>query len=179
MNLRHEVQFSPDADGFTNSREALKRLLQNEGHEIHELKADLELVNYQNLKKFPQYLTSISHTQGAGAAILAAKSHYLSVGVDIEWSDRLMKEGTQRFYRHLNDSEYLNGLELWAMKEAAFKALSPLGFPGVLVLSKIIIQNEEFWSAEMSEIKGRLETFKIASNERELCLAVAYITKNY
>ncbi|MFA6237510.1 MAG: hypothetical protein WC635_09310 [Bacteriovorax sp.] len=178
MKLTHEVYFSDTKDNFTNSREALKHLLQNEGHEILELKSTLELVNFGNLKNFPQYLTSISHTKGAGAALLAHKSDYLSVGIDIEWSDRPMKDGTQKFYQNPQDSEYPNSLELWAMKEAAFKALSPLGYPGVLVLSKIIIQNGIFWSDERTELRGsvQVQVHEQTAVGKKLNVAIAYIS---
>lgn len=177
MKITHEVQFSATKDAFTNSREALKLLLQKDGHQILDLKQDLELINYQNLAKFPEYLTSITHTKGAGAAVLAKKSDYLSVGIDIEWSDRTMKLEAQRFFRHPEDSSYEDMIELWTMKEAAFKALSPQGFPGVLVLSKIIIQNGLFYTNEQPQIQGYVETQVKSFDNKKLYVAIAHIAR--
>ncbi|MGZ3788620.1 MAG: 4'-phosphopantetheinyl transferase superfamily protein [Bacteriovorax sp.] len=178
MKITHEVYISFTQDAFINSREALRRLLEKRGHEILDLKQDLELINYQHLKKFPEYLTSITHTRGAGASVLANKSDYLSLGIDIEWSDREMKPEAQRFFCHPEDSAVENKLKLWTMKEAAFKALSPLGHPGVLVLSKIIIQNGSFFTREKPELKGHVDSFIMPIEDRNLVVSIAYITRN-
>lgn len=178
MKITHEVQISDTKDTFTNSREALKRLLEKEGHQIHVLKQDLELVNFQNLKHFPQYLTSISHTRGAGASLLALKKDYLALGIDIEWSTRVMKSEARRFFRHPEDSLYQNDLELWTMKEAAFKALATQDYPGVLVLSKIIIQDGIFWSKERPELKGVVECSRQRFDNLELTVSLASIPRS-
>ncbi len=177
MKITHEVHISASNDAYTNSRMALKHLLEKEGHQIVDLSVDLTLLDFQNLPKFPEYLTSLSHTKGAGAAVLAHKKDYQSLGIDIEWSNRILKEGTQKFFRHPKDSIYENDLELWTMKEAAFKSLSPLGFPGVLVLSKIIIQEGVFWTNERKELRGKVSTQKLTFDNRELSIAIAKIEK--
>lgn len=179
MKITHEVQISATKDAFTNSREALARLLINEGRQIQEIKQDLELIDFQNLKNFPEYLTSISHTRGAGAAVLAKKENFYSLGIDIEWIDRVMKPEAQKFFRHPEDSLYENLLELWTMKEAAFKALSPLGFPGVLVLSKIVIQNGVFFTNEKPELKGQIESYQKEIDGRKLFVSIASIKKTF
>jgi phosphopantetheinyl transferase (holo-ACP synthase) len=177
MKITHEVQISAEKDAFTNSREALARLLQNEAEiKIGDLKTDLELVNYQNLKNFPDFVLSLSHTKGAGAAVLASKSEVSSLGIDIEWSDRSLKDEAARFYKNEQDSVYENKIELWTMKEAAFKALSPLGFPGVLVLSKIIIQDGQFFTNERPEIIGVVKTHLKNVDNKKLWVAIAYTT---
>lgn len=178
MKITHEVQISDTKDAFTNSREALALLLTKFGHQIGDLREDLALNNFQNLPKFPEYLTSLTHTKGAGAALLAEKSEYRSLGIDIEWSDRVMKKEADRFFRHPMDSVYPESLELWTMKEAAFKALSPLGHHGVLVLSKIIIQDGIFWTQENPEINGFVRVHKLPVADRALYLSIAYITLN-
>jgi phosphopantetheinyl transferase len=175
MKITHEVQISSDKDAFTNSREALASLLKLESIDISDLKQDLELINYQNLKKFPDYILSLSHTKGAGAAVLSKRAEIASLGIDIEWSDRHLKEEAARFYRHSEDSaHYTDKLELWTMKEAAFKALSPLGFPGVLVLSKIIIQDGHFFTKERPDIRGVVTTYKKTVEDKHLWVAIAY-----
>lgn len=175
MKITHEVQISSNKDTFTNSREALANLLKQESLEVNDLKVDLELINYQNLKKFPDYVLSLSHTLGAGAAVLSKKSEIVSLGIDIEWSDRHLKDEAARFYRHPEDSShYSDKLELWTMKEAAFKALSPLGYPGVLVLSKIIIQDGVFFTRERPELSGIVSTYKKPIDHKNLWVAIAY-----
>lgn len=177
MDLIHQVNISDQNDAYLNSRTSLQKLLLTQGFRVNDLKVDLELINFQNLPKFPDYLVSLSHTKGAGAAVIALKNEYLSLGIDIEWNERIMKPGTEKFYRHPEDSLYENNLELWTMKEAAFKALSPLGYPGVLVLSKIIIQDGIFWTNEKKEIKGKVDSLKFLSNERLLQIAIASVQK--
>lgn len=181
MKITHEVQITnssgPD-DGFYNSRMALKTLLEGHGHNIAELKVDLALENFQNLIHFPEYLTSLSHTRGAGAAVLAHKNNFLSLGIDIEWSDRIFKPEAQRFFRNPLDSPYENSLELWTMKEAAFKALSPLGHSGVLVLSKIIIQEGNFWTLEDPLKKGLVHSSIMLIDSRTLYVSIAQVTRN-
>lgn len=177
MKITYEVHISDDFDAYTNSRLALKQLLINQGHVVNDLKADLVLIDFQNLPKYPGYLTSVSHTKGAGASVLAPKKDHLALGVDIEWRERILKEGTQKFFRHPEDSYYENDLELWTMKEAAFKALSPLGFPGVLVLSKIIIQEGIFWTKENPDLKGKVETFNKTSLDKNLVISIASVSR--
>lgn len=175
VKITHEVQVSAEKDAFTNSREALATILKQENIFVSDLKADLELVNYQNLKNFPDFVLSLSHTRGAGAAVLAKKTEVRSLGIDIEWSDRNLKNEAGRFYNNPEDSLYENKLELWTMKEAAFKALSPLGFPGVLVLTKIIIQDGEFFTKERPEIRGRVTTHLKNFDSKKLWVAIAVV----
>lgn len=179
MKITHEVQISAEKHAFRNSREALARLLLNQAEiKITDLKGELELINYQNLKNFPDYVLSLSHTKGAGAAVLAKKSEVRSLGIDIEWSDRNLKDEAARFYKNAQDSVYENKIELWTMKEAAFKALSPLGYPGVLVLSKIIIQNGVFFTNERPEIKGSVQTHLKNVDNKKLWVAIACVQNN-
>ena len=175
MKITYEVNFSDHNDAFGNSRTALKNLLIRENQKVEDLKSDLTLENYQRLTKYPEYITSISHTKGAGAACLAKQSAYRSLGIDIEWSDRNLKIEAQRFYRHPEDVYSVSELVFWTMKEAAFKALSPLGYPGVLVLSKIIIQHHKFWTHECPELVGELKIEKLPNEQRELLIAVASV----
>jgi hypothetical protein len=177
MKITYEVNFSDLHDAFGNSRTALKKLLLKENQNVTDIKSDLVLENFQKLPHYPEFLTSISHTKGAGAACLAKKDDYQSLGIDVEWSDRHLRAEAERFYRHPDDIYDVGELVLWTMKEAAFKALSPLGYPGVLVLSKIIIQNQFFWTYERPEIKGELKTERLTFQQRELLVALAFVKK--
>lgn len=181
MNITYEVKFTDHADPFTNSREALKSLLEARGHQISSINDELELINFKFLKNFDSFITTISHTRGAGAAALANKSDLLAIGIDIEWSTRLIKTGAQKFFVHPQDVGHESELELWTMKEAAFKALSPLegslAFPGVLVLSKIVIQHNEFWTLENPKVRGHVECIKKQVNSKTLFISLAEIKK--
>lgn len=175
MKITYEVLFSSTSDGFTNSRSALKKLLEIQGTPVLDIKTDLELENYQYLKHYPPFITSLTHTKGAGASVLALKKDYFSLGIDIEWSDRPVKKEAQRFFRHPEDSMQTDNILLWTRKEAAFKALSRIPHKSVLVLSKIIIQDDKFWSQENPAIKGTITTNTQNHEGRDLFISWAYI----
>jgi phosphopantetheinyl transferase (holo-ACP synthase) len=159
MKIRYEIYPSTE-NGFINSRSALKILLNNEGLSIGDLKLDLALTNFRELAAYPQFLTSLSHTKNLGAAVLVNKSEVMGIGIDIEWQDRLIKPGAEKFFVNIQDKHALSPIELWTAKEAAFKALSPLGtFPGVLVLSKIIIQDNNFFTQEEPHLIGQFRVY--------------------
>lgn len=174
MKISHEIHQSLES-GFTNSRMALKTLLNKEGYAVSDLKSDLTLQNYRELPGYPSFYTSLSHTKEIGAAVLAMKSETKGIGIDIEWADRELKPGTEKFYVHRLDHHQLRPIELWTAKEAAFKALSPLGtFPGTLVLSKIIIQETQFFTEEEPYLIGNFTVcHHIANNQRLLVYTIA------
>ncbi len=158
MKIIHEICHSPE-NGFINSRTALKNLLKLVGEDVFDLKIDLHLTNYRELTNFPLYYTSLSHTKDLGAAVLALKTEVRGIGIDIEWSTRIIKPGAEKFFVNQADNHSLSPIETWTAKEAAFKALSPLNsYPGTLVLSKIIIQNSNFFTLEQPEIIGSFVT---------------------
>ena len=176
MKIRHEIYHSPSS-GFINSRNALKILLETEGIiDISDLKVDLALTNFRELNNYPEYFISLSHTPGLGAAVLAKRKDVKGLGIDIEWADREIKMGATKFFVNENDQSSLSLIELWTAKEAAFKALSPLNiFPGTLVLSKIIIKNDLFFTQELPEIIGKLSTCPQFLEKKKFIFSVAYI----
>lgn len=174
MKISHEIHQSLES-GFINSRTALKALLIKEGYEVKDLKSDLLLLNYRELPKYSPFFTSLSHTKEIGAAILVLKSEVAGIGIDIEWADRELKPGTEKFYVNKQDQHQLSPIELWTAKEAAFKALSPLGtFPGTLVLSKIIIKETQFFTEEEPHLIGNFTVCHyVANNQRLLVYTIA------
>jgi len=70
---------------------------------------------------------SISHSKSAIAACISLEKN-LYVGIDIEDENRLIPEGTEKYFIHENDfqSGVINNedkLKIWTSKEAAFKAI--------------------------------------------------------
>lgn len=176
MKISHEFHQSLK-NGFVNSRTALKTLLNQEDFAVSDLKIDLILQNYRELPSYPQFFTSLSHTKGIGAAVIALRSEVQGIGIDIEWADRELKSGTEKFYVNKWDQHQLSPIELWTAKEAAFKALSPLGtFPGTLVLSKIIVRETQFFTEEEPHLIGNFTVcHHIANNQRMLVYTIAIL----
>jgi phosphopantetheinyl transferase (holo-ACP synthase) len=159
MKITYEICHSSE-NGFINSRTALKTLLMQEGLEVVNLKKDLELANFRELPRYPLFYTSLSHTKDLGAAVLVQKSAVKGIGIDIEWEKREIKPGAEKFFVHSGDQHQLTQIELWTAKEAAFKALSPMGsYPGVLVLSKIIIKENTFYTEAEPRLVGEFTVY--------------------
>src|SRR5690606_6721348 len=84
----------------------------------------LEIQDHLYLKAHPEFKVSLSHTRGLSAAVLG--ENCASVGIDIERIDRRFNPATQKYYLTTEDRRDLTALELWCIKEAAFKAFAPL-----------------------------------------------------
>lgn len=138
--------------GYIFAREALRLSLAYEAPEILELRVK----NYHQLEKWPEYTLSLSHSRGAGAAVVASRNVYRSVGIDLELSDRLVKPEVITRISNVLDAP-LKAIEIWCSKEAAFKCLMNTGlFKDFFGLSQIqITQNE--WSHSASGLKGQWE----------------------
>lgn len=136
---------------------------------------ELEIINHQYLKEDQKILVSISHTNDFAVASVSDSSEFSSIGVDLELSTREIKEGIQKFY--INEFDQIkNTLKLWCIKEAAFKAISPL-YKGekTLVLKDINIFNDgTFHLDQFEELSG---FWKLESKEDKL-LTHAIILKN-
>lgn len=86
---------------------------------------DVLIENHLHLKSSPEIIASVTHTNSFAAAVVTDSQKISSVGIDIESRERQLKEGIKKFYILEND-EIKDPLELWCIKEAAFKAISPL-----------------------------------------------------
>lgn len=106
--------------GFILSREALRQNLEAVGETP--AVEDLILKDYHSLEKWPQYTISLSHTKNAGAALIANRANFLSVGIDVELADRVVSEAVVNRMAHPKDLN-LRKLYLWSIKEAAYKCL--------------------------------------------------------
>lgn len=175
MKITHEIYHS-NSDNFTNSRTALRNLLNRQGLQVLDFKIDLSLVNFRELTNYPKFYTSLSHTKNLGAAVLAERSEVKGIGIDIEWSDRIIKPGADKFYVNKEDQHKLSPIELWTAKEAAFKSLSPMNvFPGVLVLSKIIIQENTFYTEELPDLRGTFSVYNQKLGDLDIVFTIAHI----
>jgi phosphopantetheinyl transferase (holo-ACP synthase) len=84
----------------------------------------IEITNHTYLKKIEiQHAVSIAHTNELGMAALGIEID--SLGVDIELKSRVIKAGIEKFFINSEDTTSLHSLEIWCIKEASFKALSP------------------------------------------------------
>ncbi|MFG1591491.1 4'-phosphopantetheinyl transferase family protein [Halobacteriovorax sp. CON-3] len=87
---------------------------------------DLSIINHLHLESDKSKLVSISHTKELAACALCTNPEVKSVGIDIEWSERKMREGTFKYFvSHERELKLHTPLEIWCIKEAAFKAYSP------------------------------------------------------
>ena len=122
---------------YAASRKALATLLQTEKYE------DLEIENNLHLADSPKTKVSLSHTRGISAAVIS--STHTSVGIDVEFADRAFKDEVTKFFK-LEQDVAMPTLELWSIKEAAFKAFEPLkkykAIKETLVLKDLIVTDK-------------------------------------
>lgn len=104
-----------------------------------------EFDGYHRVKDFPQIRFSLSHTADAAGAWVRMDT--LAVpGLDIEKSDRVVKEGIAEKLSHPDDEE-LPVMSLWTIKEAAYKCL-PVVLQDKIWLSRIAVKSGTFTAGE-------------------------------
>lgn len=123
---------------FAASRNALAKLCKRDNFD------DLEIEGNSHLRHDPKTKVSLSHTRGISAA--AISSSHTAIGVDVEFADRIFKEAVAKFFKHSEDYA-ISTLELWCIKEAAFKAFEPLkhyqSIKDTLVLKDLTVTEKE------------------------------------
>lgn len=138
-------------NGFLLSRQALIYALKEQGLEISA--GALQLVTHSEIRDLDQFTISLSHTKIAGAALVADRKNYRSVGIDIEQEERIVKDTIIDRIAHPADKN-LRNIELWCLKEAAFKALMNTGsFDKPLEFSSICIGKKK-WTHSPSGLEG-------------------------
>lgn len=146
--------------GFLLARSALLQLLSERG--IAWNISQLQLKNFSEVQDLPDLILSLSHSKTHGAALLADKSQFQSVGIDIENVEREVKASIAERIAHSADAK-LRNIELWCLKEAVFKALmNTRKFPNPLEFSSIEIQ-DKFWSHSPSSLKGEWEIHQVGT----------------
>lgn len=134
----------------------------------------LEIVDHLHMKDDPTIKVSLSHTKDLGCAAISKDPKVASIGVDVEWSDRTYRSGIEKYFLLESDDKDLELIELWACKEAAYKAYSPL-YKGqkTLVIKDFTIQDHKIIFQD--EIIGDIWVEKIEYLGRELVLSQGII----
>ena len=164
------------------SRQVLSRGYE---HWAHKPLQNLNIVAHHFFEDDPQCLVSLSHTHqknlnlSATAMALASKDHFLAIGVDLEHGDRKLPEHWQRHV--INDADTtlaMSDLDVWCVKEAAFKSLWPLEKCSTL---KSITMKAEAMSAGIffgtGQFQGQFLTQKIKMENEIWLVAQAWILK--
>lgn len=139
---------------FLLSRESLRICLLKAGITIP-IK-DLILKNFNALEKFPELTISLSDSLDFGAALIASRSDFVSVGIDIEPTNRQVKDSIHERIKNPKDLK-AHKIELWTLKEAVFKALMNSGnFNQPVEFSSIVIL-ENTWLHPDSGLNGSWE----------------------
>lgn len=145
--------------GFLLSRNALQMSLKEMGFEVSI--PELVLMNHDKVVNFPQLTISLSHTKDCGAALIAERKVFRSVGIDIEEETRTVKESIKQRISHPSDIS-LRNIELWCVKEAVFKSIMNTGlFEKPIEFGSIELKTGE-WIHSPTGLKGTWET-KLAS----------------
>lgn len=116
----------------------------------------LQLINYSQIKSFPQFTISLSHTKNCGAAFIAERKIFRSIGIDVEHEERIVKDSVLERIKNPLDVK-LRNIELWCLKEAVFKTLMNTGlFTNPIEFSSICIF-EDHWAHSSSHLAGKWE----------------------
>lgn len=109
-----------------------------------------------------QELCSRSHTERWACACLdVLNPHEASVGVDIEHRSRKIRPELKRYYENPEDlTMELQPIEIWCLKEAAFKALSSFISYNSLKLKNLVLTNIQLISQEDGEIHFKSSKFR-------------------
>ena len=166
--------------GKQSSRQALAACLKKMGKDFKSPE-DLTIVGHTYLENHPKMTVSLSHSRKVGAALLADRDLYPSVGIDIEFLDRKVANGAEKYFINEDDGVEVweDSLKTWTLKEAAFKALSPFigefNWPKVLVLKDIWINGGQFGLLGNSEVLGKVFSENRELNEQEILVSFAFL----
>jgi 4'-phosphopantetheinyl transferase EntD len=116
----------------------------------------LALRDFSHLEILPQFTISLSHTNQCGAAFIALRKDFRSVGIDVEHEERIVKPSVMERIKNPIDIN-LREIELWCLKEAAFKALMNSGkFQSPIEFSSISIEKNK-WTHLETNLTGSWE----------------------
>jgi 4'-phosphopantetheinyl transferase EntD len=140
--------------GFMLSRAALKCALSSLGIYTHPLK--LKMTRHHLLAEYGHLTVSLSHTKNLGAALVAERKDFRSLGIDIEQEERVVKDMIRNRIAHPED-ENLRNIEIWCLKEAVFKAIMNTDlFENPIEFSSIKIGKDK-WTHSPSKLQGEWE----------------------
>ncbi len=98
--------------------------------------------NHHEVAHLPAWRFSLTHSREVAGAWLMPAAQVRGLGVDVELSNRKVPPQVKARLAHKQDIQ-LNDLELWTLKEAAFKALPTLAQTDIW-LNRIIIREKQF-----------------------------------
>jgi len=154
---------------FAASRLALQEALKALG--ISASMNELRLINYSGLEKWPELTMSVSHSKNSGAAIVARRSEFRSVGIDLELKDRPVRDDVLKRISH--HSDFLHSpLKNWCLKEAIYKCISNSGLINKEFGYSSIQITQDGWQHPLSSLNG---SFLLESSNSHL-VAMAFIS---
>ena len=154
--------------GFCLAREALRACFMQRGIKLEI--PELVLEKFSAVKGQNSLTISLSHAKDWGAAVVASAKEVISVGIDIEPKDRVVKPMILERISHPEDFP-LHPLWLWSLKEASFKALMNTGkFEKPVEFSSLKVTQGN-WQHEASNTQGEWKV----EEEQGLIVALAWI----
>ncbi|GEM_PF-1337269 len=155
--------------GFLLSREALKMAFMEQGVEL-QIK-DLKLQEFHLLHHLPEFTFSLTHTKDFGAALIAKRKDFLSVGIDVENESRTVKDSVLNRIAHPEDLTNLRKIEVWCLKEAVYKALMNSGkFSSSIGFTSIQLKQNR-WDHSPSGLSGEWSLQRVD----EALIAMAFL----
>lgn len=153
-------------DSYAMSRIALLKSLK--ALKVYTTLDNLILVENSQIYGHPNLTASISHTSDMATSIVTTKDNYLAVGIDLERTDRSMKDGADKYF--CNDSDDFSNyslLEKWIIKEACYKAFSNLLNKDFLLKDIYCLKSKALYN----NIECKYELIK----QPEHTVAIAYV----
>lgn len=147
------------------ARLCLEMCLEDLGHFLKP--SEIVFKNNHFIEKIDHLSFSLSHTKSWAAAFVAPVARARQVGLDIELKGRKVPDNVKHRLTNPLDIS-LSPLELWVIKEAAFKSLPTIAQQGIW-LNHIIIKEEAF-EVENTPFKG---SYRLDQSE-DLIISQAY-----
>jgi len=135
----------------------------------------LVLKNFHQIENYPHLTCSLTHSKDHSIAVCANNTSIKALGVDLEFQQRAIQNGADRFF--INEEDLFStdeALIKWCIKEACFKALSNLGEP-IKLLKEVIIHKNHFFFQNEKEKKNN--NFHIIEEDGKI-IVIAYCLKN-
>lgn len=123
----------------------------------------IKVKDWQRVKGIEKYQFSLSHNPKQVSLLRYETKKYLSCGLDEEVSSRIMDPKSSKLFINEKDNydRRLSLLSLWVIKEACFKAISPLE-PKLKSLKQIEISKQN--NFQFQNISGTFERFNSSKN---------------
>lgn len=144
----------PDFHANRKKEWALARLCLAQCFENHGIvlnPAQAVFKNHHEVTHLPAWRFSLTHSKDVAGAWLMPAAQVRGLGVDVELSNRKVPPPVKARLAHKQDIK-LSDLELWTLKEAAFKALPSMAQNDIWLNRIIITQN--VFELENSPFRG-------------------------